>query len=55
MPRHSGKRHKPKGTNNAAQAFAKAASDAAVANGDLNPTPKGRPWPTIHEGGRRRA
>ena len=43
MPRHSGKRHKPKGTNNAAQAFAKAASAAAVANGQPNPTPVGRP------------
>ena len=43
MPRHSGKRHKPKGTTNPAQAFAKAASDAAVANGLPNPTPVGRP------------
>ena len=25
---------------------AKAASDDAVANGDPNPTPMGRPWPT---------
>ena len=30
-------------TTNPAQAFAKAASDAAVANGQPNPTPVGRP------------
>ena len=47
MPRHNGKkRHKPKGTNDAALAAAKAVSDAAVASTGLNPTPMGRPWPT---------
>ena len=43
MPRHNGKRHKRKGTTNPAQAFAKAASDFVVKNGDPNPTPVGRP------------
>ena len=33
-------------TKNAAQAFAKAASDAAVACTGVNPAPMGRPWPT---------
>ena len=42
MPRHNGKkRHKRKGTTDPALAAAKAASDAAVANGDPNPTPVG--------------
>ena len=43
MPRHNGKRHRPKGANDATKAAAKAASDAAVANGDPNPAPVGRP------------
>ena len=46
MPRHSGKRHKPKGTNDAALAAKKAASDAAFASTGVNPAPMGRPWPT---------
>jgi hypothetical protein len=49
MPRNNGKK-RPKGTNNAAQALAKAASDAAVASTGLNPTPMGRPWPTQEAG-----
>ena len=43
MPRHNGKRHRPKGTNNAEKAAKKAASDDAVARGEPNPTPVGRP------------
>ena len=43
MPRHSGKRHKPKGTTNPAFAAAKAATDAAVARGEQNWAPVGRP------------
>ena len=46
MPRHNRKRHQGKTTNNVTFAAAKAASDATVANGDPNPTPMGRPWPT---------
>ena len=49
MPRwRAGKRRKS-GTNDAALAAAKAASDAAVANGDPNPAPVGRP-PTQEAG-----
>ena len=43
MPRHSGKRHQGKSTNNATFAAAKAISDADVASGGLNSTPVGRP------------
>ena len=43
MPRHNGKRHRPKGTTNPEKAAAKAASDAAVARGEPNPTPVGHP------------
>jgi hypothetical protein len=39
MPRHNRKRHQGKSTNNAAQAFAKEASDAAVTSGGPNPSP----------------
>ena len=34
------------GTNDAALAAAKAASDAAFASTGVNPAPMGRPWPT---------
>ena len=50
MPRHNRKRHQGKTTNNVTFAAAKAASDATVANGDPNPTPMGRPWPTQEAG-----
>ena len=43
MPRFRPGKKQKSGTNNAAQAFAKAASAAAVANGQPNPTPVGRP------------
>ena len=43
MPRHSGKRHQGKSTNNVTFAAAKEASDAAVASGGPNPSPVGRP------------
>ena len=43
MPRQRAGKRQKSGTNNAAQALAKAASDAAVASTGLNPTPMGRP------------
>ena len=46
MPRWKTGKKLKSGTSNPAQALAKAVSDATVANGDPNPTPMGRPWPT---------
>ena len=42
---HVGRKFKGQSYNPAFRA-AKAASDATVTNGDPNPTPMGRPWPT---------
>ena len=46
MPRFRPGKCQKSGTNNAAQALAKAASDAAAASTGVNPAPMGRPWPT---------
>ena len=46
MPRFRPGKKQKSGTNNAAFAAAKAATDAAVACTGVNPAPMGRPWPT---------
>ena len=46
MPRWKAGKRLKSGTNDAALAAAKAASDVAVASTGLNPSPMGRPWPT---------
>ena len=50
---HVGRKYKGK-SGNAVQRAANAASDAAVANGDPNPTPVGRPAGGQAAGGQRR-
>ena len=46
MPQWKAGKRQKSGTNDAALAAAKEASDAAVASTGLNPSPMGRPWPT---------
>ena len=46
MPRFKAGKKQKSGTNDAALAAKKAASDAAFASTGVNPAPMGRPWPT---------
>ena len=50
MPRFKAGKKQKSGTNDAALAAKKAASDAAVASTGVNPAPMGRPWPTKEAG-----